>query len=59
VFPQVAKAHRVALLPDLLEGVMRNPALKQADGLHPNAEGVRVIVRRLAPVVAKVMAAQP
>lgn len=59
VFAQAAKAHRVVFVPNLLEGVDRNPALKQTDGLHPNAQGVRVIVRRLAPVVAKVMAAQP
>lgn len=59
VFAQAAKAHRVAFVPNLLEGVDRNPALKQADGLHPNAEGVKVIVKRLAPVVARVMAAQP
>jgi acyl-CoA thioesterase-1 len=56
VFPSVAKAHRVAFYPDLLAGVARNPKLKQADGLHPNAEGVRLISARLAPVVAKVMA---
>jgi acyl-CoA thioesterase-1 len=55
-FAQAAKAHHVVLFPDLLQGVARNPALKQADGLHPNAQGVRVIARRLAPVVAKVMA---
>jgi acyl-CoA thioesterase-1 len=58
-FAQAAKAHRVAFLPDFLEGVERNPALKQADGLHPNAKGVRVIARSLAPVVAKVIAARP
>ena len=59
VFADAAKAHRVAFLPDLLEGVERNPALKQADGLHPNAQGVRLIVRRLAPVVAKALAVRP
>ena len=59
VFADAARAHRVAFLPDLLEGVERNPALKQADGLHPNAQGVRLIVRRLAPVVAKTLAVRP
>ena len=59
VFAEAAKAHRVAFFPDLLEGVERNPALKQADGLHPNAQGVRLIVSRLAPVVAKALAARP
>jgi acyl-CoA thioesterase-1 len=56
VFPAVARAHHVALLSDLLAGVARDPKLKQADGLHPNARGVRVIAGRLAPLVAKVLA---
>jgi acyl-CoA thioesterase-1 len=59
VFADAAKAHHVTYLPDLLQGVERNPALKQADGLHPNAQGVRVIVGRLAPVVAKALAGRP
>ena len=59
VFPAVAKAHHVALLPDLLAGVARDPKLKQADGLHPNAEGVRRIAARLAPIVARAMAKKP
>jgi acyl-CoA thioesterase-1 len=59
VFAEAAKAHRVAFFPDLLDGVARNPALKQTDGLHPNAQGVRLIAGRLAPVVAKALAARP
>ncbi|HSV04628.1 MAG TPA: arylesterase [Phenylobacterium sp.] len=59
VFPDLARAHHVALYPDLLEGVERNAALNQADGIHPNAHGVRVIASRLAPVVAKVLRARP
>ncbi|MDB5445785.1 MAG: arylesterase [Phenylobacterium sp.] len=59
VFASLAKAHRLAFYPNLLEGVDRNPRLKQADGLHPNAEGVRVIAGRLAPVVAKVIRSRP
>ncbi|CAN7281983.1 arylesterase [Phenylobacterium sp. LjRoot219] len=59
VFPAIAKAHRVAFYPDLLAGVARNPKFNQSDGMHPNAAGVRVIADRLAPVVAKVLAARP
>jgi acyl-CoA thioesterase-1 len=55
IFPALAKAHRVALLPDLLGPVAQNRALTQPDGLHPNAEGARLIAGRLAPVVAKVL----
>lgn len=43
IFPALAKKHRVPLMPFLLEGVAAAPALTQADGLHPNAEGHRLI----------------
>ena len=52
-------AHGVALYPDLLAGVARNRALNQADGIHPNAQGVTIIARGLAPVVARVLASRP
>ncbi len=35
--------------PFFLQGVARDPALNQPDGLHPNPEGVRRIVARLLP----------
>lgn len=59
VFPSLARRHGVALYPDLLAGVARNPALNQGDGLHPNAKGVQIIAARLAPVVARVMKQAP
>jgi len=30
-----------------------NPELNQSDGAHPNAAGVALIARRLAPLVAQ------
>jgi len=58
VFTGLAEQHHVALYPDLLAGVGRNPALLQNDGIHPNAKGVRIIAGRLAPLVAKVLKEQ-
>jgi acyl-CoA thioesterase-1 len=58
VFAELARTRRLLFYPDLLAGVGRNPALKQSDGLHPNAAGVRLIAARLAPVVAKALAAR-
>lgn len=55
IFPALARAHRVPLYPNLLEGVARNPALNQPDGIHPNARGAAIIGQRLAPVVARVL----
>jgi acyl-CoA thioesterase-1 len=59
VFPALARKYDVALYPDLLAGVARNPGLNQGDGIHPNARGVKIIAERLAPVVAKALAKQP
>ena len=58
VFPAVARAHAVPLYPNLLDGVARRPALNQPDGIHPNAQGAQIIAARLAPIVAKALAAR-
>jgi acyl-CoA thioesterase-1 len=50
--------HRPGILydPFFLEGIATDPALNQADGLHPNAEGVKRNVARLTPLVEKLLA---
>jgi acyl-CoA thioesterase-1 len=45
----------VVLYPFFLEGVATIPALNQDDAIHPNADGVAVIVKRIVPYVRKVM----
>jgi acyl-CoA thioesterase-1 len=42
-FPRVAAEEHLALIPFLLAGVGGNPALTQADGLHPTAAGDAVM----------------
>ena len=39
IYPELAKANRVTLLPFLLEGVAGEPTLNQPDGIHPTAQG--------------------
>ncbi|MEJ0067193.1 MAG: GDSL-type esterase/lipase family protein [Caulobacteraceae bacterium] len=56
VFPAVARAERVPFYPDLLAGV--GPGLRQGDGIHPNATGVKIIAKGLAPVVASALKAR-
>ena len=56
-FTGVGKARGVPVYPDLISGVGRTSTLKQSDGIHPNAKGVLIIAARLAPVVAKALAA--
>lgn len=43
IFPELAAANRIALIPFLLEGVGADPALNQPDLIHPTAEGQVVI----------------
>lgn len=52
-FSAAASRHDVIFLPDMLEGVALNPQFNQSDGVHPNAAGVELIARRLAPLVAQ------
>jgi acyl-CoA thioesterase-1 len=58
VFPAVARETGATLYPDLLSGVGRVQGLNQADGIHPNAAGVKIIAARLAPTVARVLKAR-
>lgn len=55
VYPAVAARHGATLIPFLLAGVAGDPALNQADGIHPNPEGARRVAdtvwRSLEPVV--------
>lgn len=43
VYRNLAESHDVVLIPFLLEGVAGEPALNQADGIHPNPEGARLV----------------
>lgn len=56
VFEDLAARHDLVFYPFFLDGVAAKPALNQADGMHPNAEGVRVIVERMLPAVERLIA---
>ena len=49
LYEEVARMRSAALMPFFLEGVGGNPRLNQLDGIHPTAEGYRLIVDRLWP----------
>ncbi|MGB8609744.1 MAG: arylesterase [Bradyrhizobium sp.] len=51
IYPDLAKSFGVPLYPFFLEGVAADTTLNQADGLHPTAEGVDVIVKNILPTV--------
>jgi acyl-CoA thioesterase-1 len=45
IYPELAKRYQLKLMPFLLQGVAGNPSLMQRDGLHPNAEGEKLVAR--------------
>ena len=49
IFPRVAAAHRVPLVPDLLAGVAGQPDLLFPDRLHPNAAGQARLAENVRP----------
>ena len=51
IYPELAKSFGVPLYPFFLEGVATDASLNQADGLHPTAEGVDMIVKNILPTV--------
>jgi acyl-CoA thioesterase-1 len=55
-YSAVAKKAGVALMPFLLDGVAMDIRLNQADGVHPNAEGHRVIAERVWPFLTPLLA---
>ena len=55
IYPELAEAHGVPLVPFVLDGVALDPKLNQPDGLHPNERGVAIIVEHIAPYVARLM----
>jgi acyl-CoA thioesterase-1 len=55
IYPGLAAKHDVPLYPFFLDGVVADPQLNQADGMHPNAAGTDVIIERLSPMVDKLV----
>jgi acyl-CoA thioesterase-1 len=43
MFPALAREHGATLIPFLLDGVAGHPTLNQADGIHPNYAGERMV----------------
>jgi acyl-CoA thioesterase-1 len=58
VYPALAAEYRVALVPFLLEGVAGIDRLNQRDGIHPTAEGDRVVADTVWEVLQPVVAAE-
>lgn len=55
LYPRLAEKHGLALYPFFLESVAMDPVFNQADGIHPNAEGVARIVADILPSVLSLL----
>ncbi len=55
IYPALAEKFDVALYPFILEHVAADPTLNQEDGIHPNAEGVKIIVSNLLPYLTPLL----
>jgi acyl-CoA thioesterase-1 len=51
IYPDLAKKFDVPLYPFFLDGVAADAKLNQADGIHPTAAGVDIIVNNIMPTV--------
>lgn len=45
MYPELAAKHKVRRMPFLLDGVALKTGLMQADGIHPTAEGNKIVAR--------------
>jgi len=57
VFPDLASEYKLPFMPFMLEGVALDPKLNQADNIHPNAEGEKImtdnVYQSLNPLLTK------
>ena len=51
IYPDLAKSFNVPLYPFFLDGVAADAKLNQADGMHPTAAGIDIIVQNILPTV--------
>jgi len=56
IYPELAAKYGAVFYPFFLDGAAAERALTQKDGVHPNAAGVAVIVRRILPAVQVLVA---
>ena len=59
IYPRVAKAEKVSLMPFLLDGVGGQPELNLDDGIHPNREGQRRVATNVLVYVERALKAKP
>jgi len=51
LFPQLAAKNKMSFVPFLLKGVGGVPSLNQRDGIHPTAEGAKIVAQNVWEVL--------
>lgn len=51
IFPELAKKNNATLIPFLLNGVAGDSKLNQADGIHPNIEGHKIVANTVSKII--------
>ncbi len=59
VFDRLSRRPGLVYDPNFLDGVAADPALNQADRIHPNAQGVKRVVARIKPAVETLLREVP
>jgi acyl-CoA thioesterase-1 len=51
IYPDLAKANQIPLIPFFLDGVAAKPELNNQDGIHPTGEGYVYVVNNVLPIL--------
>ena len=55
MYPALAESNNIYLIPFLLEGVAGNPSLNLEDGIHPTAEGQRIVTNNVWKILKTIV----
>ncbi len=55
MFPELAKQHKIPIIPFLLMNVYKNPQLMQPDGIHPSGEGNQIVAQDVFNLIAPLL----
>jgi acyl-CoA thioesterase-1 len=53
LYKRIADKYQLPLYPFILDGVAQDPALNQADGIHPTPKGAQIVADKLLPFVTQ------
>ena len=55
LFEDIAQTEQIALIPFFLEGIAENPAMFQADGIHPNEQAQPILMENVRKVLVPML----